>query len=172
MNPQFPNRKNPRLPKYDYSQPGAYFVTICLKPRLPRFGEVRRGDPCGRPPLPPHVAHTFLGKIAVDTFSYLETIYPVSIPIHIVMPDHVHAIIVLEQWATARVAPTLGQVVGAYKSKVSTQWLAMCKERGVTMGPLWQRGYYEHVIRSQQDLDEAAEYILGNPGRWAEKYSI
>lgn len=81
------------------------------------------------------------------------------------MPDHIHAIFLLERRATARVAPTLGRVVGAYKSKVTNLWLDVCKEKGTFMGQLWQRGYYEHVIRSQQDFDEAAGYILGNPAR-------
>ncbi len=160
-----PERKSLRLKEYDYSQNGAYFVTVCLKPRLPRFGEIRRGDPCGRPPVAPYVEHTALGQIAEETFSYLETVYPVTIPVHMVMPDHVHALVVLEQRATARVAPTLGRVIGAYKSKVATEYLSMCKQQGMTMGPLWQRGYYEHVIRNQDDYDAAAEYILTNPTR-------
>ena len=160
-----PTRKHLRLAQYDYTQCGAYFVTICLDPRLPRFGDLRRGDPCGRPPVPPDMQLSQLGQIAEDTFSCLEQLYPVSIPVHIVMPDHIHAILVLEPRATARVAPTLGQVVGAYKSRVSTQYLSLCKQNKTTMGPLWQRGYYEHVIRNQADLDAAADYILTNPAR-------
>ena len=162
---EFPERKPLRLKEYDYSKSGAYFVTVCLDPRLPRFGEIRRGDPCGRPPVAPCMEYSALGQIAQDTFSYLETLYSVTIPVYMVMPDHVHAIVVLEQRATARVAPTLGQVVGAYKSKVATQYLALCKRQGTTMGKLWQRGYYEHVIRNQQDFDAAAEYIQTNPAR-------
>ena len=164
-----PERKPLRLSKYDYSQNGAYFVTVCLDPRLPRFGEIRRGDPCGRPPIAPYVEHTVLGQIAEETFSYLEQLYPVTVPVHMVMPDHIHAIVVLEQRATARVAPTLGRVIGAYKSKVSTRYLSLCKQQGVTMGSLWQQGYYEHVIRNQADFDAAAEYILTNPARRLER---
>ncbi len=85
------------------------------------------------------------------------------------MPDHVHAIIVLEQRATARVAPTLGRIVGAYKSKTATQWLNVCKTNHQTMGNIWQRGYYEHILRNQQDFDEAAGYIQGNPARRLER---
>jgi len=166
---ELPKRKNPRLDQYDYTQNGAYFVTICLKPRLPRFDVVRRGDPCGRPPVSPYVELTDLGHVAEATFAYLETQYPVSIPVFQVMPDHVHAIVVLEQRATARVAPTLGQIIGGYKSKVYTQCLALCKEKNITLGPLWQRGYYEHVIRNQDDFDAAADYISTNPTRTVDK---
>ena len=164
-----PERKPLRLKEYDYSQPGAYFLTICTKDRVPVFGHLRRGDPCGRPPMPPFVEQTALGHIAEETFAYLERLYPVTVPVRVVMPDHVHAIVVLEQRATARVAPTLGQVIGAYKSKVSTQYLSLCKQQDMTMGKLWQRGYYEHVIRNQADFDAAAEYIRTNPARRVER---
>ena len=163
-----PCRKTIRLQNYDYSQNGAYFVTICTALKEPLFGVVCRGDPCGRPPVPAYVEYTPLGEIACQTFAVLDSIYPVSVPCFVVMPDHVHAIIMLERRATARVAPTLGRVVGAYKSKVCHQWLAVCKRRGIIMGEIWQRGYYEHVLRSQQDFDGAAQYIRGNPARWAE----
>jgi REP element-mobilizing transposase RayT len=109
---------------------------------------------------------TDLGHIAADTMSYMEQLYPIQIPVFIVMPDHVHLIVNLDR-ATARVAPTdsinLGRVIGAYKSKVSNQWLDSCKRRNQVMGKLWQRGYYEHVIRNQQDFLDCAAYIQGNP---------
>ena len=165
MDTPLPRRKTIRLQNYDYSHNGAYFVTICTALREPLFGVVRRGDPRGRPPGLAYVKHTALGEIACQAFSFVESIYPVSVPSFVVMPDHVHAIIVLESRATARVAPTLGRIVGAYKSKTATQWLYICKENHHIMGNIWQRGYYEHILRSQQDFDEAVRYIQGNPAR-------
>lgn len=167
--PPLPRRKAVRLANYDYAQNGAYFVTICAAEKYPLFGVVRRGDPCGRPPVSPSVQLTPLGQIAQDLLISLDTLCPVSVPCFIVMPNHIHAILVLEQQATARVAPTLGQVVGAYKSRVAHQWLAVCKKRGVVMGKIWQRGYYEHVIRNPDDFDQIAAYIQGNPARWADR---
>ena len=163
-----PRRKHIRLPNYDYAQDGAYFVTICTAEKRPLFGAVRRGDPCGRPPVPPSVQLTPLGQIAQDWLTRLDTLCPVSVSCFVVMPNHIHAILVLEQRATARVAPTLGQVVGAYKSKVANQWLSICKKQGTMMGRIWQRGYYEHVIRNPDDFDQTAAYIQGNPARWAD----
>lgn len=163
-----PRRKLTRLPDYDYAQNGAYFVTICAAEKQPLFGVVRRGDPCGRPPIPPFVQLTPLGQIAQDLLVCLDTLCPVSVPCFVVMPNHIHAILVLERRATARVAPTLDQVVGGYKSRVAHQWLAACKERGTVMGKIWQRGYYEHVIRNQEDFDQTATYIRGNPARRAD----
>lgn len=60
-------------------------------------------------------------------------------------------------------------MIGTYKSMVSTRWLKICKENHQMMGPLWQRGYYEHIIRNRQDLEQAVIYIQNNPARWAEK---
>lgn len=102
----------------------------------------------------------------------LETQYSVSVPVYIVMPDHIHAIFLLKQRATARVAPTLGQVVGAYKSKVFVQCLSLYKSRNLMLGPLWQRGYYEHILRHPADFDAAAEYIHANPIRRLERERI
>ena len=74
--------------------------------------------------------------------------------------------------ATARVAPTLGQVIGAYKSKVANLWLAECKRQGAAMPKVWQRNYYEHAIRNDRDHRECAEYIQNNPLAWADKNDI
>ena len=79
------------------------------------------------------------------------------------MPNHVHFICQIEQRATARVAPTLGRIVGAFKSMAANQ----CRENGLTE-KLWQRGYYEHVIRNSDDYREVWEYIDANPAGWAE----
>ena len=80
------------------------------------------------------------------------------------MPNHVHFICTITQLrATARVAPTLGRIVGAVKSLAANQ----CRAAGLS-GTLWQRGYYEHVIRNEGDYREIWEYIVNNPARWAE----
>ena len=166
MDHPFPNRKNPRLPKYDYSQNGAYFVTICLKPRLPILSQV-----VGAGPRPARSVLTPLGQLIADTWNDLPNHNPgISLGPFIVMPDHIHGVVILEGRAGLGPAPTpLPELMRQLKSFSARR---INQFRGTPGAPLWQRGYYEHVIRSQQDLDEAAEYILGNPGRWVEKYSI
>ena len=81
------------------------------------------------------------------------------------MPDHIHFVVMIPEHGGV----TLSQIVGAYKSMASKEWLEVCKSRGWTMGKLWQRNYYEHVIRNDRDLDEIRLYIAGNPGRWIER---
>jgi len=164
MDPQFPNRKNPRLPEYDYGQNGAYFVTICLKPRLPILSQV-----VGAGPRPARTVLSPLGQLVTDTWNDLPNHNPgISLGPFIVMPDHIHGIMILEGRAGLGPAPTpLPELMRQLKSFSARR---INQFRGTPGAPLWQRGYYEHVIRDQQDLDEAAEYILGNPGRWIEKY--
>ena len=82
------------------------------------------------------------------------------------MPDHIHFVVMIPEDSET----SLSQIVGAYKSMASREWLEVCKSRGWTMGKLWQRNFYEHVIRNDRDLDEIRRYIAGNPGRWIERH--
>ncbi|MBQ2900203.1 MAG: transposase, partial [Oscillospiraceae bacterium] len=83
---------------------------------------------------------------------------------YVIMPDHIHFLIFIKNGrATARVAPTLGNIVGAYKSLVVNEWRKNCNERGEIYGSIWQRNYYEHIIRDRKDYDEIKKYIYDNP---------
>jgi putative transposase len=80
----------------------------------------------------------------------------------VIMPDHVHGIL----WLDGRVkdAPTLGNMVGAFKGRVTTAWRKYHRDTNLTcLSHLWQRDYYEHVIRNEEDLELTREYILNNP---------
>lgn len=85
------------------------------------------------------------------------------------MPDHIHFIAFLPPDDSA---VSIGRIVGAYKSLVSRAWLETCKANGVEMGRVWQRNYYEHVVRNEEDLTNIRAYIEGNPFRLIEKHSI
>ena len=151
-------RKLIRLQEYDYSSAGAYFVTICTHGRNSILSKIRRGDPCGRP----SILLSPLGKIADETFSKVEALYGVNFDFRVIMPNHIHFIVFLpEQRATTRVAPTLGRVVGAYKSLVANRGRAF-----VGGHRIWQRNYYEHIIRNDEDLNETRRYIEENPIKW------
>lgn len=65
-------------------------------------------------------------------------------------------------------APSVGQIVGAWKSLTASEWLKRCKSAGVHMGAFWQRGYYDHVIRSEEEYFYICRYIEENPLRWSE----
>ena len=81
------------------------------------------------------------------------------------MPDHIHILVVKDSVSQE----TLGQFVAAFKSIVSNRWLSACKSKGIEMGKLWQRGYYDHVLRNEADYVEKAAYMEANAERWIEK---
>ena len=155
-----PKRKPLRLQQYDYSTPGAYFVTICTQDRRCILSEIRRGDPCGRPSL----TLSPYGEIVAACIKHAAELYDVQISPFVIMPNHIHFICTMTPpRATARVAPTLGRIVGALKSLSANQ----CRDM-VLKGKLWQRSYHEHVIRGEADYREIWEYIDANPAKWAE----
>ena len=85
------------------------------------------------------------------------------------MPNHIHMIIAIDggsERATARVAPTVGSIVGGYKSIISNAWLVKCKENDVFMGHVWQRSYHDHIIRGEEEYQKIRHYINENPAIW------
>ena len=150
------NRKQLRLKNYDYSGNGAYFITICTKEKKPIFGPVGADSISAR-----MVARTFL-----DTISR----YPqVNAPIYTVMPNHFHAIIVIER-ADMESAPTISQIIQSFKRYSTVEYVKLVKDG--TVPPfdekIWQRSFYDHVIRNEGDYLDIWRYIEGNPGRWTE----
>ena len=147
-------------PKY-----GAYFVTLVTHDRASLFGEVDNGG----------VLLTHMGKLVAETWLWLPTQYPsVELNEFVVMPNHLHGVI----WLTgplsgtgdSRIAPTnfggrkpLGRLIGAFKT-VSAKRVNTAL--GTPGRSLWQRDYYDHVIRNERDLDRIREYIHNNPLQW------
>lgn len=148
-----PARKSTRLREFDYANAGAYFVTVCLAPRLPLLGRVSDASLVLSP----------FGEIVAEGLTGVPTHHPgVDLDEWIVMPDHVHAVIVLRE-SRARQASPLRVVVGSFKSRVARQ-VNMC--RGTPGETFWQRGFYDHVVRDEDDLHRCREYIRTNPIRW------
>ena len=142
-------RRPTRLAHYDYTRTGMYFVTVCLRDRTPLFGRVD-GDAM-RP-------SRFGDLVAAEILNLQERFAGVGVDLSIVMPDHAHLIVAL-----ARQSRRLGTVVGSLKAASA---IAINRHRGTKGTSVWQRGYYEHVIRDDADLDRIREYIVTNPIRW------
>jgi REP-associated tyrosine transposase len=148
------HRRSMRLAGYDYSQAGAYFVTICTHDRIPLFGEVI--DDAVR--LSPN------GIVVMATRGGLSVHYPnLDLDAFIVMPNHIHGIIVLADVSSARHG--LPEIVRGFKTFSARSINELRRTRGT---PLWQRGYYEHVIRIEKALNRVRSYIAENPRRWAD----
>lgn len=165
IRPKFPHRRSIRLKEYDYSQPGEYFVTICTYDRECIFGDVSESGIC---------LNRF-GVITQGCWNDLKNHYPgIQLDASVVMPNHIHGIIALTdpEHVGAGLKPArtggltrLSEVVRGFKT-----FSARCinEMRGVVGKPVWQRNYYEHIIRNKPDLEQVREYIISNPGRWAE----
>lgn len=142
-----PRRTHPRIRGYDYSTAGLYLVTVCTLKRRLILGRVV-GD---------EVDLSALGVIVRAQIERLPERLAVKIDAFVVMPNHVHAIVALDGRARQASPLRLGTVVGSVKSGSS-------REIGL---PVWQRGYHDHVIRDECDLQRVREYIVTNPIRWA-----
>ena len=153
---ELPKRKPLRLKEFDYSTPGAYFITVCTKKREMLFGDVGADSISAR-----MVERTFLEVIA--QYEGVEA------PIFVVMPNHFHAIISISR-ADMESAPTVSQIIQAFKRYSTVEYAKMVRE-GILPpfdGQIWQRSFYDHVVRSQDDYDEIVRYIHENPAKWRE----
>ena len=157
MDDKLPKRKHPRLKNFDYSKSGAYFITICTHNKQCLLSQI-----VGQGLTPAENRYTTYGEIAKEQLFLLEKRYPsVKIDQYVIMPNHIHAIIVLNDAAGASPRPTITDVICAYKSLTTRE----CK-RIKAIDKVFQTSFYEHVIRGQDDYAEIAEYIANNPKRW------
>lgn len=164
-------RRSIRLRGYDYSQAGAYFVTLCTYRKACLFGEIVGAD----------MQLSTLGTlVCLEWQRTAQVRQSVDLDAFIVMPNHLHGIIViLEDAYSARSQPTselqpqrsrtllsssLGAIIGQFKSAVTRQARRMEKRDLV----IWQRNFYEHVISRENSLNDIRQYIVENPARWTE----
>ena len=174
-------RHSLRLKGYDYSQAGGYFVTLVTQLREPFFGKISEEE----------LKFNDAGRMINIEWESLPERFPnIEVDVFQVMPNHLHGIIIINnpdlvgaglvpapaRRATTRVAPTpaqtsaptLGRIVGVFKSITTHKYIQGVDEFGwpVFKKRLWQRNYYEHVVRDQTDYERIAGYILSNPLTW------
>ena len=138
------SRKSARIPDFDYSSNNYYFVTICAHNRRCIFGE-------------PDCLN-WMGKLVQEEIQKIPTHYAsVLVDQYVVMPNHIHMIIVLEENS-----PNLNQIIAQYKSGVTRK----IREQSPAVS-VWQRSYHDHVIRDQKGYENIWNYIKGNPMNWS-----
>ena len=166
------NRRSIRLPEYDYSQPGAYHVTICVNHREERLGRINDGE----------MILNELGRVAYVGWGWLAKTFPiVAVDVFCVMPNHVHAIIRIKSVGECgdglprrgglQTAPTddvvqakpLGRLAGAYKTHTTVEINKLLNTPG---DKFWQRNFYERVIRNENEYEAVWHYIENNPFNW------
>ena len=157
---QLPTRKRIRIEPYDYSTPGAYFITLCTANREKLFWNGVGADTI-RPQNTPLSA---AGKIAEQGILQMTKHYKnVVVEKYCIMPDHIHLLLRIESDADGRMisAPTVSTVIGSMK-----RWISRQIGRSI-----WQKSFYDHAVRNQQDYDEIWEYIENNPLKYALKWT-
>ncbi|MBI5436046.1 MAG: transposase [Nitrosomonadales bacterium] len=171
FNPDIHHRRSIRLRGYDYSQAGAYFITLCTQKRECLFGGVM-GDV---------MQLNDVGRLVRNVWDMLPDHYAgVTLDTFVVMPNHIHGIVMLNDVGaqfiapnnddgainrgTINRAPTIGEIIRAFKARCTHGINQLRSVQGVS---IWQRNYYEHIIRDESSLQEIREYITNNPVQWA-----
>ncbi len=177
-NPDIHHRRSIRLKGYDYSQAGLYFITICTQNRLCLFGEIVDDD--GGTTI---CALNEYGRIAEKEWIKTSKMRPnIRLDVFVIMPNHMHGIIeIADGRGTMHRAPTVEQfgkptsntiptIIRGYKSSVTKQINILRNQPGV---PVWQRNYYEHIIRDEKSCYQIWEYVQTNPLKWQDdKYYV
>lgn len=178
------NRRSIRLKGYDYSQQGLYFITICCQNRACLFGDISNGE----------MVLNDAGKMISTEWLALKKRFP-NIELHeyIIMPNHFHGILEIvgaslvgvhnndcpnvkpndnntngQPQGIVPTRKTVGDMMDAFKSITSVEYIRGVKTRNWKRfnKKLWQRNYWEHIIRNEQSLDRIAAYIIDNPQKW------
>jgi REP element-mobilizing transposase RayT len=166
-------RRSIRIPGFDYSQPGAYYVTICSYHRQPIFGRIVEGE----------VLLSDEGGIVEEEWLMAEMLRSeIRLDEFVIMPNHLHGIVIFNETSTHlsvgahghaplpghegslhRPLRTLGSLVARFKGSVTRRARMMVDDPTYIV---WQRNYYEHVIRNEIELNQIRRYIVENPLRW------
>lgn len=188
FNPDIHHRRSIRLREYDYSSVGAYFVTVCANGRECLFGECDDGD----------MRVNDAGRMVVEIWNSLLERFPnVALDEYMIMPNHFHGIIVLEDANERRGEPcvrpvlddpiengcragdhndrpcgthvgSVSRIVQAFKSLTTVKYVRGVNDRNWSQfsGRLWQRNFYERIIRDEKEMSSIREYIRFNPSKW------
>lgn len=157
-----PNRKLPRLRGYNYSTPGAYFLTICTHEKRCLFGRISSNPENAET----NVLLSPIGKIANDCLADLPSHYSnISVDHWVIMPNHIHILIqIREERRPHSLRCDIPNIVGKYKASVTRR----AQKELLFHEKLWQSSYFDHIVRNQEDYSRIWNYISGNPSRWLE----
>ena len=164
------NRRSIRLKNYDYSQNGAYYVTICANDRECIFWKHNNNTNVGAAftSAPNNIQLSISGEIIDKQLHAIQNQFKnVRLDEYIIMPNHVHVIIEITKRVEASTTPTLSLIIRSFKSRCTNDYCQYIKTNNLNIsGKLWQRNYYEHIIRNENELNHIKKYIQENPYRW------
>ncbi len=160
-NPNIHHRRSIRLKGYDYSQPGAYFITICTHQKECLFGEI----------IDEQMQLNHFGKIVQSHWQSLEKYHShIQLDKFVVMPNHFHGIIIINDNVAPDAASNnkktgIPEFFRGFKTFSARQINKARHQPGI---PLWQRNYYERIIRDEEELNQIKKYIINNPQNWTQ----
>ncbi len=155
-----PSRHSIRLKDYDYTQSGAYYVTLCTEYRICLFGKIVEAE----------VELSSFGKVVHNCWEGLPNHYGnVELDVFVIMPNHIHGVIVLNndnpiQGNSKDKLHGLSEIIRGFKTFSAREINQLRNTSGKT---IWQRGYYDHIIRNEKSVGKIREYIENNPLKWA-----
>ncbi len=153
----YPSRRSPRLRDYDYAQPGAYFVTLCAHFHACLFGAITDDA----------MQQSVAGAMVASVWEGLPDHYAgIELDAWMLMPNHLHGIVVLLDPTPHGGGLTLSQLIGRYKSFTTYQYRRIGTVPTMGARPLWQRSFHERVIRNERELDAVRAYIVNNLVKW------
>ena len=169
-NPKIHHRYSIRLKGYNYSQEGAYFITICAQQKKCLFGTIKNAK----------IQLNNLGKVVAEEWRKTLALRDyLKLDAWVVMPNHFHGIIQIEKESSVEkesissdkniekfgkpVSGSIPSIIRSFKSAVTKRFNEVRQTPG---GKLWQRNYWEHVIRNETELKHFREYIINNPAHW------
>lgn len=149
-------RRSIRLPGYDYSQQGVYFVTVCVEGKTCLLGRIQAGR---------MICNEAGEMIHTQWLSLPERFPGLRLDECVVMPNHFHAILILDALPQS---VEVGQIIGAWKSLTTNRYIDGVHAAGwpTFHRRLWQRNYWEHIVRSDEALVNVRDYITSNPAHW------
>ncbi|MFA4987779.1 MAG: transposase [Candidatus Brocadiia bacterium] len=156
------DRRSIRLTGYDYSLPGAYFITLVVQHRRCLFGDVSGGE----------ILLNGAGCLVRDWLQTLPGRYPgLILGSNVIMPNHLHCILEIPEGDVPEQSTmSLGRIVSWYKAMTTKDYIAGVEQKIYPpfKGRLWQRNYYEHIIRNTKELESIRYYIEANPAAWSD----
>lgn len=151
---ELPNRKKLRLKGFNYSQSGYYFITICIKNRREFFSHIINNE----------LILTNYGRVGDDVWNNLPEYYNVDIDYYVIMPDHFHGIIIIDNsFNSIKKHFSLSDIIGKFKSYSTRKIRELLNNKNEFE---WQKSFYDRIIRNEQELYYTRKYIKENPLRW------